>query len=548
MATEYDVIIVGAGSGGGYLAGELAPYGSVLLLDAGPHVGGEVKNGFGSPERRRYSTQINLGQYQPDNAFSNRGTTFFAYPMYMVEANPINASVQREARVVGGGSFINVGAWVRPRLVDWDGFAAETGVKDWTKALFERHFQKAEKIFHVHRDRRENWNRASVIYEQVANTLGVPTHETASNRHRCIFCGHRMNAGMPCKYDALMSTAITQIPKAIANGATLVDNATVVRVEVENRKATGVTYIKEREEVTARARKLVVLAAGAIGTPLILRSSGLHLVNDQIGRYLRAHPGVPFDALLPGQDWDSDRGYQWNVANYVLDDNGAPIDVLAHASASFPSNTPWVGASVGFYGKPYKDLMRRFQQRAGAFLFEMKPKVFGRVVGDVTGPEILYPVVDKTGFLEPKIMDDFIIAVRNTAEIFKNMGAITTFPNPNDPPAILKQTLTLFVTTSGALHPQGTCRAGVDRATSATDTNGMLWNVDNLMCCDASVIPNHISSNPNSLIMALANRASEYVITEILGKPLRAGDRAEITMPPPGSPIPGYPRKDEVYA
>jgi choline dehydrogenase-like flavoprotein len=45
----------------------------------------------------------------------------------------------------------------------------------------------------------------------------------------------------------------------------------------------------------------------------------------------------------------------------------------------------------------------------------------------------------------------------------------------------------------------------------------MSWDVKNLMCCDASVIPNHISSNPNSMIMALASRQADYVNREILG-------------------------------
>jgi choline dehydrogenase-like flavoprotein len=534
MAAEevYDVIICGAGSGGGFLAGEIAPYGSVLILDAGPRVGGDPSFGYGSPERRRFSTQINLGQYQPDNTFSNRGTTFFAYPMYMIESNQINASVQREARVVGGGSFINVGAWVRPRLVDWDGFSDETQIEGWTKPLFERHFLKAEKILHVHRDRRENWQRASVLYEKAANSLGIPTHETASNRHRCIFCGHRLNAGMPCKYDALMSTAITQIPKALENGAKLVDNATVVRVEIENKRAVGITYRKERELITARARKLVVVSAGAIGTPLILRSSDVHLTNDNVGRYLRAHPGVPFDALLPGEDWDTDRGYQWNVAHFVMDKKNEPLDVLVHASASFPANTPWVSASVGFFGKSYKDLMRRFRQRAGAFLFELKPAVFGRVVGTVDAPEIIYPVVDKTGVLEPKILSDLVAGVKQVAEVYRQLGAIATFPNVDSPPDILNQTLTLFVTTSGALHPQGTCRAGKSSRNSVVDTNCMSHDIDGLMLCDASVIPNHISSNPNSMIMSIASRASEFVITEILGKTINPNNHVSLNQEP----------------
>ena len=80
----------------------------MLILDAGPNPGGTPNFGTGSPARRKFSTQINLGQYQPNNPFSTTGSTFFAYEMYMIEANQINASVQREPRVVGGGSYINL--------------------------------------------------------------------------------------------------------------------------------------------------------------------------------------------------------------------------------------------------------------------------------------------------------------------------------------------------------------------------------------------------------------------------------------------------------
>src|SRR5437868_2570070 len=114
MADTYDVIIVGAGSGGGFISGEIAANASVLILEAGPHITGDPMPGFGAPNRRRYSTQINLGQYVPDSLAKNRGDTFYSYPMYMDESNPAGASVQREPRVVGGGSFINVGAWLRP--------------------------------------------------------------------------------------------------------------------------------------------------------------------------------------------------------------------------------------------------------------------------------------------------------------------------------------------------------------------------------------------------------------------------------------------------
>lgn len=530
MADEFDVIICGAGSGGGYLAGEVAPYGSVLLLDAGPNVGGAPQPGIGDPARRRYSTQVNLGQFFPDNPLTTQGDSFFAYKMFMNQAVPIQESVQREARLVGGGSHINCGAWVRPRLVDWTGFADETGVQGWTKDEFEPHFRKAEQIFHVHRNTRDVWNKASVLYEQAALKLGIPVFETASNRHNCIFCGHRMNAGMPCKYDSLMSTLMTQIPKALANGAVLVDNATVVRVEISGNRATGVTYLRNGQLTTVTAKKLVVAAAGAIGTPALLRSSGVFALNRNVGQYLRAHPGVPIDAIMPTADWNTDRGYQWNCHHYLMDDKGQPQDAIIHLSAGFPANTPWAAAAVGTFGQPYKDLMRKFPNRAGAFIFQLKPAIYGQVTGEATRPLINYPIAGKDNKLEPKTMNDLINSIQQVARVYKSLGAYVTYPNGDDPRFVLEQTLTQFVTTAGALHPQGTCRAAANAKRGVVDTNGMSFDVANLMCCDASVIPNHISANPNATIMAMANRASAFVVTNILGKTLKPQDRAEAYM------------------
>lgn len=519
MSDTYDVIICGAGSAGGFMAGEIAAHGSVLILDAGPYFSGEPLHGIGDPERRRLSTQVNLGTWLPADKERNHGSLFFAYPMYMDQSNPFSATAQREAKIVGGGSSINVGAWLRPRVVDFFGFEEETGVQGWTKRDFEPHFRRAERILHVHRDSRAFWNKASILYEQIALQMGIPVFEEASNRHRCIFCGQRLNAGMPCKYDSLMSTAITQIPKALGYGATLLDNARVVKVEITDGTATGVTYERGGETFTAHADKLVVVAAGAIGTPLILRDSGVHFSNPNVGHYLRAHPGIPIDVLLPGDDWNSDRGYQWNIFHHVIDEKGQPLDSVVHASAGFPAATPWVAAAfkIGLFGRPYKDIMRRYRSRAGAFIFAMKPDMFGRVSGTVAHPVISYPVATTTGLLEPKTLNDLVAGLRQVWEVYRRMGAYTAFPNPDDPDPILKQQVSLFVTTSGALHPQGTCRAGADPANSVVDTNLLSWDVRNLMCCDASVIPHHISSNPNAMIMAVASRAADFVSTQLLG-------------------------------
>jgi choline dehydrogenase len=538
MPDNYDVIVVGSGSGGGFLVGEIAAHASVLLLEAGPSFAGAPNPGFGALPRRKFATQINLGTYIPDGLDKTSGDAFYAYPMYMDQSNPFTASVQREPRLVGGGSHVNVGAWLRPRLVDWDGFADETGVQGWTKSDFEPHFLRAERILNVHRDLRENWNPASVVYEQAAIALGIPIFETASNRKHCIFCGHRLDAGMPCKYDSLMSTAITQIPKAVAAGMVLVDQATVNQINITNGKATGVTYTRNGVTTTANANKLVVLSGGAYGSPLILRDSGVHDLNSNVGNYLRAHPGVPVDALLPGTEWHQDRGYQWNCFHHVMDENGEPTDALVHASAGFQATTPWVASAfrIPAFGKPYKDLMRQWPNRAGAFIFEMKPAIYGRVLGTVANPVISYPIARTNGLLEPKTLSELVRGVQQVAAIYQKAGAYTTSPNPNDPGPVITQGISLFVTTSGALHSQGTCRAGARQSNSVVDTNCMSWDVKNLMVCDASVIPNHISANPNAMIMSVASRCADFVNTHILGVANASTAERELAALQPGAP------------
>ncbi|MBM3740041.1 MAG: GMC family oxidoreductase [Acidobacteria bacterium] len=521
MAETYDVIICGAGSGGGFLAGEIAPNARLLILDAGPYYPAKPKPGHGSPGRREASTQMNLGTYAPDGVNSrNSGALFFAHPIYMDASNPGSAAVQREAKIVGGGSQINVGAWIRPNREDWDQFAEETQVEGWTREAFERYFLRAEEVLHVHRNKREHWNRASQLYDQAARELGIRTIPTASNRYNCIFCGQRLNAGMPCKYDALMSTAMTQIPKAVdEHGAVLHDNATVLKIVMEGRRAAGVVYRRNGETITALASKLVVISAGAIGSPAIFWDSDLHLVNPNAGKWLRAHPGIGVDAIMPGEeDWGNERGYQWNLHHFAQDDKGNHIDAIIHASSNFNSATSWAAAQIGFFGKPYKDLMRRNRQRVGAFIFQLKPNMSGEVAGGVAKPVISYPVAGTSGLLEPKTMNDFIWGLRAVGSVYKRLGAAAIFPNPEQPLSLLKTTLTQLVVNANALHPQSTLRAARDRRLGVVDQNCMAFDAGNLMVCDASVIPNHLSSNPNSMIMAIGARCGEFVNTHILDR------------------------------
>jgi len=88
---------------------------------------------------------------------------------------------------------------------------------------------------------------------------------------------------------------------------------------------------------------------------------------------------------------------------------------------------------IGLSENPYKELMRQWKQRAGAFIFNPEAAIYGQVLGTLQSPEIVYPIVDTTGYLEPKTMSDMLVAVTQVAEVYKSVGAFTAFPNPNTP-------------------------------------------------------------------------------------------------------------------
>ena len=133
MKSQYDFIICGSGSSGSVVARRLAenPEVSVLLVEAG----GE-DNVPGVTEPGKWFQ--NLG--------SERDWNFRAEPSSFLNGRAIPMNM---GKVLGGGSSINVMAWMRGHRTDWDFFAAETGDPAWSY----------ESILSVYR-RIEDWRGA----------------------------------------------------------------------------------------------------------------------------------------------------------------------------------------------------------------------------------------------------------------------------------------------------------------------------------------------------------------------------------------------------
>ncbi|MCA9859325.1 MAG: hypothetical protein KC438_06355, partial [Thermomicrobiales bacterium] len=74
-----------------------------------------------------------------------------------------------------------------------------------------------------------------------------------------------------------------------------------------------------------------------------------------------------------------------------------------------------------------------------------------------------------------------------------------------------------------AFHLYGTCRMGVDPATSVTNAFGRTWEVPNLFVMDGSLMPTGGAINPTATIGALALRCADYLATEFESIAGRAG-------------------------
>ena len=104
---------------------------------------------------------------------------------------------------------------------------------------------------------------------------GAPIHRNAGSCVQCSSCP------FGCEIDAKRGMHVSYLPRAVAAGARIRAGVEVERVLVEDGRAVGRRGGVEREQAaarrafTVRARRAVIAAGGALGTPELLLRSGL---------------------------------------------------------------------------------------------------------------------------------------------------------------------------------------------------------------------------------------------------------------------------------
>ena len=320
------------------------------------------------------------------------------------------------------------------------------------------------------------------------------------NYHRCLGCGY-CNFG--CPYERKLAMAETYIPRAIECGARIVTGCHAVKIETKGSRAAAVRCeLADGSSVVVKARSIVV-AAGAIGSSVLLMKSGIY---GNVGRRFSFNAGLPVFALFPQRLQGFD-GVQ--MAAYV-DGGDYLIESLFYPPMAFAAPLP------GWFNDHFRR-MQAYDRFAGAGVL-VGTESNGRVKRLSLSRRLFGPVAYR---MTPGDMAKLKRGVARTAQAFFAAGAERVYPATfadveldagrfaANPGAILPfldehirqpEDMTL-----GTAHPLGGNAMSDDPSIGVVDSHLRVHGYDNLFVCDGSVFPTTTRVNPQLTIMALAD-------------------------------------------